>query len=380
MLWKRILVGDRERILITKNGRFDRILTPGEYRLFAAPWICLESEKFDLANIVFESAWSAYLVKERPDIVDRYFTLVETNDVQVALVYVDAKLFTVLMPAKRVLFWRGMGEVTAEIIDVIATPEIAAVKLPALERMGRASLAVFSLVEEAKTGLLFIDNRLVRALQPGKYGFWAVTGNPRVEAVDLRRQTMEVPGQEILSRDKVSLRVNILAEYQVRDAVKAKQSVKDFEAYLYRLLQLTTRQALGKKTLEEILAEKTELDESVTAIVRSEMSAIGVELGAIALKDIILPGDMREIMNQVVSAEKQAQANLIRRREETAATRSLLNTAKLLEDNPILVRLKELETLEKLVEKVDRLTVTGGFEGLLENLIELKTTAAGKSR
>ncbi len=105
---------------------------------------------------------------------------------------------------------------------------------------------------------------------------------------------------------------------------------------------------------------------------------MGFLVGSISLKDIILPGDVREIMNQVVSAEKQAQANLIRRREETAATRSLLNTAKLLEDNPILVRLKELETLEKLVEKVDRVSVNGGFEGLLENLMELQT--AGPKR
>ena len=134
------------------------------------------------------------------------------------------------------------------------------------------------------------------------------------------------------------------------------------------------RQTLGRKTLEEILADKTDVDETVAAVVRTEMSAIGVQVGTISLKDIILPGDVREIMNQVVSAEKQAQANLIRRREETAATRSLLNTAKLLEDNPILVRLKELETLEKLVEKVDRVSVSGGFEGLLENLMELQTT------
>jgi regulator of protease activity HflC (stomatin/prohibitin superfamily) len=198
-----------------------------------------------------------------------------------------------------------------------------------------ASLAMFNVVEEARAGLLFIDNRYIRTLAPGKYAFWAVTGNPRVDIVDMRRQTIEVPGQEILSRDKVSLRVNILAGYQVRDAVKAKRTIKDFEAYLYRLLQLTIRQALGKKTLDEILAEKTQLDESSISVVRAEMIALGVEVGAVALKDIILPGDMREIMNQVVSAEKQAQANLIRRREETAATRSLLNTAKLLEDNPI---------------------------------------------
>lgn len=377
MLWKRIIVGDQERVLITKNGRWSGILSPGEYRLFILPGVSLETERFNVRNIVFESVWSDYLIRERPEIAERYFIRVETNDVQIAMVYSDGKLLMVLPPAKRVLFWRGECEITAEIVDVIAKPEISAEKLPALERLGRASLAIFGVVEEAKDGLLFIDNRLVRTLPPGKYGFWAVTGTPRVEMVDMRRLTVEVPGQEVLSRDKVSLRVNILAEYQVRDAAKAKQTIKDFESYLYRLLQLAVRQALGKKTLEETLAEKTEVDENTISVVRTE-KALGVEVGTIALKDIILPGEMREIMNQVVSAEKQAQANLIRRREETAATRSLLNTAKLLEDNPILVRLKELETLEKLVEKVDRVTVTGGFEGMLANLIELKPLPAGK--
>ena len=73
-----------------------------------------------------------------------------------------------------------------------------------------------------------------------------------------------------------------------------------------------------------------------------------------------------------ILAEKQAQANLIRRREETAATRALLNTAKLMEDNPLLVRLKELETVEKLAEKVGKITVRGGFDTLLQELITLR--------
>jgi regulator of protease activity HflC (stomatin/prohibitin superfamily) len=104
----------------------------------------------------------------------------------------------------------------------------------------------------------------------------------------------------------------------------------------------------------------------VSAEVRREMEQYGVRMAAIAIKDIILPGDIREILNQVVAAEKQAQANLIRRREETAATRSLLNTAKLMEDNPLLVRMKELETLEKIAEKVEKIHVFGGLRGLLE--------------
>jgi hypothetical protein len=82
---------------------------------------------------------------------------------------------------------------------------------------------------------------------------------------------------------------------------------------------------------------------------------------------------MRDMLNQVVTAEKQSQANLIRRREETAATRSLLNTVKLTEDNPLMLRLKELETVEKVSEKVEKTTVFGGFDGLLNQVVNLRS-------
>ena len=121
-----------------------------------------------------------------------------------------------------------------------------------------------------------------------------------------------------------------------------------------------------------MLADKTGIDDAVAAEVRREMAGFGVRVGAIALKDIVLPGEMRDILNQVVTAEKQAQANLIRRREETAATRSLLNTAKLMEDNPLLVRLKELETLEKVAEKVGKISIHGGFDTLLQEMVTLR--------
>ena len=93
---------------------------------------------------------------------------------------------------------------------------------------------------------------------------------------------------------------------------------------------------------------------------------------SVGVKDVILPGEMKTILNQVVEAEKRAQANLIQRREETAAMRSLLNTARLMDDNPTLLRLKELETLEKVTEKVDKLTVFGGLEGVLKDTVRIR--------
>jgi regulator of protease activity HflC (stomatin/prohibitin superfamily) len=367
-MFKRILVGDNERVLLSKNGRFKAILKPGAYRVFGLPWT-LQTEVFRPAALAFTSPWADFLLKKRPDVVEANFVVVETGDDEVALIYAEGKLVKVLGPGRRALFWKDPVAVSFELASVKAAPEAPRGKLEALARLGADSLVTFAAVDEGKTGLLFLDNKLVRALAPGAYGFWNAAGNPRVETVDLRLQTLEIPGQEILTRDKVSIRVNVAADYRMTDPLKARQSVKDATAYLYRTLQLAIRQSLGKKTLEEILADKVDVEPAVAAEVRRGMAEAGISVGTIALRDIVLPGEVRDILNQVVTAEKQAQANLIRRREETAATRSLLNTAKLLEDNPILVRLKELETLEKLSEKVERISVTGGFDGLLTELL-----------
>jgi len=368
LILQRILVGDQERALVIRKGRFERIVGPGEYWVWAPG---AEVLKHSVREGVFASPWADYLAKEQREIAERHFTIVETGDLEVAVVFLDGKLAMTVAPGKRVMLWRGPVDVTAEVIRVKDQPEVSAAFSQALVRHGSGVPVTYATVDEGKTGLLFIESRFVRSLGPGVYGFWNAAGSPRVEVVDLRLQTLEIPGQEILTKDKVSIRVNVWAEFQVADALKAKQSVKDYAEHLYRTVQLAVRQTLGRRTLEEILAEKVDIDESVAAEVRKEMEAFGVRVGAIALKDIVLPGEMREILNQVVTAEKQAQANLIRRREETAATRSLANTAKLMEDNPLLVRLKELETLEKIAEKVEKIQVFGGFDTLLQRMVAL---------
>lgn len=133
---------------------------------------------------------------------------------------------------------------------------------------------------------------------------------------------------------------------------------------------------MATRTLDDILAARDTIDAEVRAYVTERATDMGIEVGEIGVKDVILPGDVRELLNKVVEAEKLAKANLIRRQEETAATRSLLNTAKLMDDNPTLMRLKELEALEKLVEKVGRIDLhtgdgAGGFDALLTKLVKV---------
>lgn len=135
MFWKRIVVGHHERVLLAKNGRFKRILLPGEYRVFAVPGLSLEIEEHDVRNLVFRSKWAEYLLREHRQIVDRHFTRVQTNDTQVGMVYVNGELFTILTPAKYVLFWRGQADVRAELVEVIEEPEVPSEILVALERL-----------------------------------------------------------------------------------------------------------------------------------------------------------------------------------------------------------------------------------------------------
>ena len=369
---RRVLVGDQERVLVIVNGRFERMLGPGEHRV----WSFRRSvvlERHNVAKVLFESAWANHVVKLRPDMAAEFFTVVETNDSQVALVSLDGNVARAFGPGHKILFWRGPVDVSVEVFDSNAEPEVPARLVATLSRLGFANLAVFTVAEDGKTGLLFLDGKFVRTLGPGTHGFWNAGRNPRVEVVDLRIQMLEIAGQEILTKDKVSIRVNVWAEFQVADAVAAKQKVANHSQHLHRTLQFAVRRMLASRTLDEILAERVDIDESVAAEVRKDAETFGVRVGEMGLKDVILPGEMRDILNQVVTAEKQSQANLIRRREETAATRSLLNTVKLMEDNPLLVRLKELETLEKVSEKVERITVLGGFDGLLNQVIKLRS-------
>ena len=142
--------------------------------------------------------------------------------------------------------------------------------------------------------------------------------------------------------------------------------------YLYKELQFALRAAVGTRSLDELLEDKRVLDQVVDEQVKRRIAGMGLELESVGVKDIILPGEMKTILAKVVEAEKVAQANVIRRREETAATRSLLNTAQVMEKNPTALRLKELEALEKVAEKIDKISVFGGLDGLLNDLVKLR--------
>ena len=373
---QKIIIAEHERGLLFKNGNLQDALKAGIYRFFSLH-NRIRVEVFDLMTPEFNHKLIDFIVKEKPQLVEQYFQVVNLSDHQVGLVYKDGNLASVLPPGTRQVYWRGPVDVRVEPIDIketfVVEKQLATVLSHArVARMANVSGYIHPTeVADKHLGLLFVDGEFVKTLQPGLHAFWKFNRNISVEQVDLRVQANEVSGQEILTKDKVSLRVNLAAVYKILDPVKARQTLKNFNDFLYRELQFGLRQAIGTRTLDTLLGEKGELDHAIFDAVRDKAAAHGIEVQSVGVKDIILPGDMKEILNQVVEVEKASQANVIKRREETAATRALLNTARLMDENPTLLRLKELETLEKITDKVDKLTVFGGLEGVLKDTVKI---------
>jgi regulator of protease activity HflC (stomatin/prohibitin superfamily) len=170
---------------------------------------------------------------------------------------------------------------------------------------------------------------------------------------------MDITGQEILTADKVSIRVNFVANYRITDCIKIATEIDNFEEQMHVAAQLALREYTGKYKLDEILENKDEMSKFVFEKLKSRENDFFVNIVDAGVKDIILPGEIRDIMNTVLVAEKRAQANVITRREEVASTRSLLNTAKLMDENKTLYKLKELEYVERICENVGSISLNG---------------------
>ena len=219
-------------------------------------------------------------------------------------------------------------------------------------------------------GVLFLDGRYADTLEPGPWAFWKGAADVRVVEVDLRELTLDVQGQEIMSADKVTLRLNAVATYRVIDPRRAVCAADDFKQALYREAQLVLRAVVGTRELDSLLADKESVASEAAALLSPRAAGLGLEVAALGIRDLILPGDMKELMNKVTEARKAAEANLITRREETAALRSQANTAKLLAESPTLMRLRELEVLEKVVAS-GKLSVVMGEKGLADRVVNL---------
>ncbi|HEY4408025.1 MAG TPA: slipin family protein [Xanthobacteraceae bacterium] len=373
----RVTVKDGERALLTRDGRLEQVLEPGRHRLID-PLHKLAVELHAVVRAEFPAERYAVLKAARPDLAADLFEAVETKADELAIVSLDGRPLHLLGPWQTRVFWKVATRVEVERIDVTGDRKVAPRHLVMVTRERNALLAEH-VIENHEAGLLYVEGRLVERLAPGRHAFWTVGRKIEVKRFDLRPQAVEITAQEMLTKDRIALRVTLTAFRRIVDPERLAAAVADVDGWLYRLVQFAIREAVAARTLDEVLSAKNALDTELRAFVRERIAQTGLEVMELGVKDVILPGEIRELVNKVVEAERTAKANQIRRQEETAATRSLLNTAKLMEDNPLLLRLKELESLERLVEKVGRIDLHAGegqgFDALLNKLVRLKADA-----
>ena len=379
LLTLRVTVKDGERAFILRDGRLERVLGPGRHALWD-PSHRLTAETFAVIRAEFPAQRYTVIKAERPDLAAELFEAVENQGDDLVLVTLDGTARHLVGRWSTRVFWKVATKVEIERIEVGTDPTVSAKHLNQV-RWTNNTFLLETVVENHEAALLFVEGRLVARLAPGRHVHWKANDHKvEVKRFDLRPSLLEITAQEMLTKDRIALRVTLSAFRRIADPEKAAAATADVDAWLYRLVQFAIREAVASRTLDEVLSAKTSLDAELRAFVRERIAEAGIEVTELGVKDVILPGEIRELVNKVVEAERLAKANLIRRQEETAATRSLLNTARLMEENPLLPRLKELESLERLVEKVGRIDLHAGdgqgFDALLTKLVRLKSPDA----
>jgi regulator of protease activity HflC (stomatin/prohibitin superfamily) len=362
-------VGDYERGFVFRGRDFVEVLGPGNYVRFD-PLFRLWVEIQDVTEPRIECDRLDVIVKM--GVLGNEALVVDLADGERALVWVDKRLESVLGPGLYA-YWTIMKDVRVEVVDATKVRISTSALAKLLSLPGTAAMIDMVDVDASSVGLYFLNGVYQETLSSGRYAFWKGEGRVEVRKVDLREQLLDVNGQEIMTKDKVTLRLNAVLTYSVIDAEKCFVSTSDYVQLIYREVQLVLRAVIGTRTLDEILDGKDAVADELQRLLEPRLAKVGLVLGAFGIKDVILPGEMRELLNRVTEAKKAAEANLVSRREEVAAVRSQLNAARLIESNPTLMRLRELEVLEKITEKAT-LNVVLGDKGLADKVVKLLST------
>ena len=369
---KKVIINENQRGFLFKNGRYQKMLGPGKYHLFGDS----EIEIADTSRRLIPNACSLETLLADKEVAEQT-DVITVGECEMVLILRDG-CFMGSANAGKHAFWRVDGEYEFVRIDM-SNPELDA-SFP-MHLISRIASMYYRKVEvsESQKAIVYFDKKLARLLDAGTYYFWRFFVDVDVDYVDTCLVQKNIPGQEMLTADKVSIRINLVCSYRVTDCVKCITEIDDYEQQLYVAAQLALREYVGKYKLDELLENKDGISDFVLQRLKEKESGFYVEVTEAGVKDIILPGEIREIMNTVLVAEKRAQANVISRREEVASTRSLLNTAKLMDENQTLYKLKELEYVERICENVGNITLNGNGDVLSQLVGMLRSDKSKES-
>ncbi len=362
-----LVVSSHERVFLVRDGHATRCLGPGRHSFFGR-FGRVKAVRYDTRELLVELE------------ADK-LALVPPDELQ--FVELASHERAVVLRRGRPVKWLGPGQhqvwtaertfkdakrtaavptVSVQVLDT-STVQVAPLR-DELRPLVPASDYVEATAPEGSVVLRYVDGSLDAVLPAGRHAAWTTVHKVQLAVIDLRERVLAVTGQEVMSRDRVSLRLNLSAAFRVKDARRLATVARAPDDMLYLAMQLAAREAVASRTLDELLAAREDAASEMHLAVASRAEAVGLELLRFGVKDVVLPGEMKTLLNRVIEAQKEAEANVILRREETAATRSLAQTAKVLGENPLLVRLKELEAYKELAAKVGQVHVVLGEGGL----------------
>jgi regulator of protease activity HflC (stomatin/prohibitin superfamily) len=303
----------------------------------------------------------------RNDAFKRRLEVLDLSDQERALVWVDGRFQEVLKPGLYA-YWTGLRDVVVETVSI----DEVLFEHKMRDRIEAVAGDQFdvSVVPSGSQGVLFVNGEIQKILPAGRYLRWAAVPGVNLTVIDTRETEIEIAGQDIMTADNVTVRVNAGLCLKVRDVKRVVSVAESSRQVLYREAQLALRESIGTRTLAALLDEKGVIGPELVGLLEARARSLGYEVVSIGVRDIILPGEMKDLLNKVTEAKAVAEANLITRREETAAMRSQANTAKMLESNPTLMRLRELEVVERVSENA-KLQVVLGEQGLADRIVNL---------
>ncbi len=351
-MFKTFLVRHDQRVIVMKDERPLRALGPGAHTVWG---FGLGERRWTTEQLVFQIP-----PELRAVLPQEWYGEIRLEPHQRGVLFHDGKPRLWLRPGVH-HFWKIDETLRLEVYDVReAMPALTAELVAIIPSTEYAEATV----REHERGLLHVQGRYVRTLAPGHYAFWS----PReakvdVQLVDVRSTQIQIVGQELMTKDKVT-RLSLTIDQAVEDPALATHGVASAKDTLYALVQLAARDYVAGVTLDELLGGRDAMTKALEEATTGKARSFGVRVERVGVKDVVLPGEMKTLLNRVIEAEKEAAANVILRREETAATRSLANTAKILAEQPMLMRLKELESLKEIASSVKEMRVVVGADGL----------------
>ncbi len=207
-------------------------------------------------------------------------------------------------------------------------------------------LSGIRIVKEYERGVIFRLGRLVGARGPGI--FYVIPIIESMVVVDLRTATYDVPTQEVVTRDNVTVRVNAVVYYRVVDPEKAVTEVLDYRFATSQIAQTTLRSVIGQAELDEILSERERINVQLQQIIDEATNPWGIKVTAVEIKDVELPEEMRRVMAMQAEAERERRAKIIRADGELQASKKLLEASKVLEQSNSAMMLRILQTLNEV--------------------------------